>query len=312
MRVLISGSTGMIGSALATRLRQQGDDVASLARPATRIRKRGRDAAGQSQIVHWDPLSGTLDRSADGAGAVIHLAGASIAGGRWTSARKRLLRDSRIAATHNLIDELKKLRRPPGVFVAASAIGIYGDRGDEELTEASVPGEDFLAVLTSEWEEASSRAAEFGARVVLVRIGIVLDKNGGALPRMALPFRLGAGGRLGTGRQWMSWVALEDLLAIMQYAMHSNSIAGPINAVSPRPVRNAEFTRLLAKVLHRPALFPAPAFALRLALGEMANALLLSSQKVLPKKLATLGYHFAYPDLESALWAVFRTNRASR
>lgn len=312
MRVLISGSTGMIGSALATRLRQQGDDVAGLARPTTRIRKRGRDAAGQSQIVHWDPLAGTLDRSADGAGAVIHLAGASIAGGRWTSARKHLLRDSRIAATHNLIDELKKLRRPPGVFVAASAIGIYGDRGDEELTEASAPGEDFLAVLTSEWEEASSRAAEFGARVVLVRIGIVLDKNGGALPRMALPFRLGAGGRLGTGRQWMSWVALEDLLAIMQYAMHSNSITGPINAVSPRPVRNAEFTRLLAKVLHRPALFPAPAFALRLALGEMANALLLSSQKVLPKKLATLGYHFAYPDLESALWAVFRTNRASR
>ena len=312
MRVLISGSTGMIGSALATRLRQQGDDVAGLARPSTRVRKRGAEAAGQGQIVHWDPVGGTLDRGADGADAVVHLAGASIAGGRWTSSRKRLLRDSRIAATHNLIDELKKLKRPPRVFVAASAIGIYGDRGDEELTEASAPGEDFLAVLTGEWEEASSRASEFGARVVFVRIGIVLAKDGGALPRMALPFRLGAGGRLGTGRQWMSWVALEDLLAIIQYGMHSESIKGPINAVAPRPVRNAEFTRVLAKVLHRPALFPAPAFALRLALGEMADALLLSSQKVLPKKLAGLGYHFAYPDLEAALWAVFRTKTTPR
>jgi len=312
MRVLISGSTGMIGSALADRLRQQGYDVAGLIRPAARTQLSGAGTAGQGQIVHWDPVAGTLDRSADGADAMVHLAGASIAEGRWTSARKRLLQDSRIAATHNLIDELKKLRRPPRVFVAASAIGIYGDRGDEELTESSAPGEDFLAGLTGQWEEASSRASEFGARVVLVRIGIVLDKNGGALPRMALPFRLGAGGRLGSGRQWMSWVTLYELVTILQYAMHTDSIDGPLNAVSPKPVRNADFTKILARVLHRPALFPAPAFALRVALGELADALLLSSQKVLPKKLASLGYHFAHPDLETALRTILGTKSAPR
>lgn len=307
MKVLISGSTGMIGSALARALRKQGYDVAGLARPltratqATRTPSSGAEAAGSSQIVRWDPVSGALDPGADGADAIVHLAGASIADGRWTAVRKRLLRDSRIAATHNLIDELKKLRRPPRVFIGASAIGFYGDRGDEELSESSAVGNDFLADLSSQWEAASSRANEFGARVVLLRIGIVLAKNGGALPRMALPFRLGAGGRLGSGKQWMSWVALDELVAIIEYALTTNSLSGPVNAVSPRPVRNADFTKILARVLHRPALFPAPAFALRLALGEMADALLLSSQKVLPKKLAGLGYHFASPDLEAAL-----------
>jgi uncharacterized protein len=304
MRVLISGSTGMVGSALSGALRQQGYEVAGLIRPSTRIASSGAESSGSSQVVHWDPATGALDGNADGADAIVHLAGASIADGRWTTERKRLLGDSRITATHALIDALKRLQRPPRVFVAASAIGFYGDRGDEELTESSAAGEGFLADLTRQWEEESMRASEFGARVVLLRIGIVLDHSGGALPRMVLPFRFGAGGQLGSGRQWMSWVVLGDLVSMIQYALVTDSLNGPVNAVSPHPVRNAEFTKVLARVLHRPAFFPAPGFALRLALGEMADALLLSSQKVLPKKLAGLGYRFAFPEMETALRSV--------
>lgn len=297
MRVLISGSTGMIGSTLTGTLQKEGYEVAGLIRPNAQ-------AARDRQAVAWDPVAGTLDTAADGADAFVHLAGASIADGRWSDSRKRLLRDSRIAATHNLIDSLKKLSRPPHVFVAASAIGFYGNRGEEELTESSPAGTDFLANLSREWEAASMRAAEFGARTVLLRIGIVLAKSGGALPRMALPFRLGAGGRLGSGRQWMSWLALEELVAMFQYALTTDSLNGPVNAVSPHPVRNAEFTKILARVLHRPAIFPVPGFALRLALGEMADALLLSSEKVLPKRFEKLGYHFLQPDLEAALRSI--------
>jgi uncharacterized protein len=304
--VLISGSTGLVGSALANALRRQGHDVAGLLRPATRVRSSG------AQAVSWDPEAGALDPGAEGADAVVHLAGASIAEGRWTAARKRLLRDSRVAATHSLIGALKKMTRPPGVFIGASAIGFYGDRGDEELTESSAPGTDFLADLTRQWEAASLRASEFGARAVVLRTGIVLDKKGGALPRMALPFRFGAGGRLGSGQQWMSWLALEELVAMIQFALATNSLSGPANAVAPHPVRNTDFTRVLARVLRRPALFPAPAFALRLALGEMADRLLLASQRVLPKKIESLGYRFLLPDLESALRAVLAADSAKR
>jgi uncharacterized protein (TIGR01777 family) len=304
LKILISGSTGMIGAALAQTLRHQGHEVAGLLRPAS--------PSGQKQAVSWDPASGTLERSADGADAVVHLAGASIAEGRWTAARKGVLRDSRVAATNRLIDSLKKLTRPPRVFIGASAIGFYGDRGDEELTESSPSGADFLADLTRQWEVASLRASEFGARAVVLRIGIVLDKIGGALPRVVTPFRFGAGGRLGTGRQWMSWLALEELLAMIQFALTANSLSGPANAVSPQPVRNADFTKVLGRVLRRPAIFPAPGFALRLALGEMADALLLSSQRVLPKKFESLAYNFVLPDLESALRAVLAGDPAKR
>jgi uncharacterized protein len=302
----------MIGSALAGALQQQGHDVAGLVRPDTPGRMPRSEIPSKNQAVDWDPQAGTLQQSADGADAVVHLAGASIAEGRWTPARKRVLSDSRIAATHSLIDSLKKLNRPPRVFIGASAIGFYGDRGDEELTESSPPGADFLADLTRQWEAASLRASEFGARTVVLRTGIVLDKNGGALPRMALPFRFGAGGRLGSGRQWMSWLALEELVAMIQFALTANSLTGPANAVSPHPVRNADFTKVLARVLRRPAIFPAPAFALRLALGEMADGLLLASQRVLPKKFESLGYKFVLPDLESALRAVLAVGSASR
>jgi len=312
LRILISGSTGMIGSALAGALQKQGHEVAGLVRPTTRVRRTSAETSGQQQAVSWDPEAGTLDQTAEGADAVVHLAGASIAEGRWTAARKRALRDSRIAATNSLINSLKQLSRPPRIFIGGSAIGFYGDRGDEELTESSPPGSDFLADLTRQWEAASLRASEFGARTVVLRTGIVLDKNGGALPRMLLPFRFGAGGRLGSGRQWMSWLALEELVAMIQFALTANSVTGPTNAVSPHPVRNAEFTKVLARVLRRPAIFPAPAFALRLALGEMADALLLSSQKVLPSRFESLGYRFALPDLESALRAVLAENPARR
>jgi uncharacterized protein (TIGR01777 family) len=304
MRILISGSTGFLGAALVETLEQQGHSIARLVRPGTMQKSAG---SSPVQTVPWDPVAGQFDAAgAEGADALIHLAGASIAGGRWNASRKDLLRTSRVDATRRLFGALAKLQRPPRVIVAASAIGYYGNRGDETLTEASAPGNDFLAGLCREWETETARGAEFGARVVIPRFGIILAAHGGALPRMALPFKLGAGGRLGDGRQWMSWLTLREVISIIQFALATSGLAGPVNAVTPNPVRNSEFTAVLAKTLHRPALLPAPAFALRLALGEMADALLLVSQKVMPSKLADSGYAFQQPDLESALPDVFR------
>ena len=306
MRVLISGSTGLVGTALVDAFRRQGHDSACLVRPVTRARPAGRGSSPASADLAWDPVAGTLDAAASGADAVVHLAGASIAGGRWTAARKRLLRDSRVAATHHLVGALAQLPQPPKVFVAASAVGFYGDRGDEELTESSAPGHDFLADLCRDWEAESGRAAGFGARVVVLRFGIILAKHGGALPPIALPFRLGAGGRIGSGRQWMSWIALEDVVGIIAYALKNDALIGPVNAVAAHPARNADFASTLGRVLHRPAIFPTPAFVLRLALGEMADALLLSSQRVLPEKLQRLGYPFVHQELQPALQSVLR------
>lgn len=311
MKILVSGSTGMVGSALVARLCDNGQEVIRLVRPAsTQEQSKPRSRPGPKAIV-WDPDKGTLDSSAEEADAVVHLAGASIAGGRWTAERKQILRDSRVVATRNLVAALGNLSRPPKTFIAASAIGYYGDRRDEELTESSTPGTDFLAQLARDWEAEASRVTEFGARVAMLRFGIILAKQGGALPPMVLPFRLGIGGRLGPGRQWMSWIALEDIVEIIRFAIATEPVAGPVNAVVPHPVRNAKFTKELASVLHRPALFPAPAFALRLALGrEFAQTLLLSSQRVLPKKLEQLGYRFLLPELKPALHAILRSGRA--
>jgi uncharacterized protein len=304
MRVLISGSTGFLGAALVETLDGQGHSIARLVRPAT---ARKNAAGAGAQTVAWDPVAGQFDATgAEGAEALIHLAGASIAGGRWNAARKELLRTSRIDATRHLSAALGNVRRPPRVIVAASAIGYYGNRGEETLTEASAPGNDFLAGLCREWEAEAARGAEFGARVVNLRFGIILAAHGGALPRMAMPFKLGAGGRLGDGRQWMSWLTLQETVSIIQFALTNSGLTGPVNAVTPNPVRNKEFTGVLAKTLHRPALFPAPAFALRLALGEMADALLLVSQKVMPSKLVDSGYPFLQLSLASALAEVFR------
>jgi len=304
MRILVSGSTGFLGTELVETLEQQGHAVGRLMRPGT---ARKSTARADPQAVQWDPVAGQFDAAvAEGAEALIHLAGASIAGGRWNASRKELLRTSRIDATRHLIGALAKLRRPPRVIVAASAIGYYGNRSDETLTEASAPGNDFLAVACQEWEAEAARGAEFGARVVSLRFGIILAAHGGALPRMALPFKLGAGGRLGDGRQWMSWLTLRETVRIIQFALTNSVLAGPVNAVTPNPIRNSEFTRVLAKTLHRPAVFPAPAFALRMALGEMADALLLISQKVIPSKLADSGYAFLQPSLATALADMFR------
>ncbi len=231
----------------------------------------------------------------------MNLAGASIADGRWSKQRKELLRGSRIDTTRALVNALAKMNARPSVLVSASAIGIYGDRGDETLTEGSKPGTDFLADVAQEWEAEALEAEALGIRVVLARFGIILAREGGALPKMLTPFKLGVGGRLGSGKQWMSWVTLEDVVGALRLTVENSSARGAINFVAPQPLQNLEFTKILAKAIHRPALFPAPAFALRFALGEMADALLLSSQRVLPQILEKTGYQFVHSDLSTAL-----------
>jgi len=307
VKILISGSSGLVGSCVVDNLSHQGHDLIRLVRPGTGARHH--PAVSELPHVAWNPQSGLLDSRAEGADAIIHLAGASIAGHRWTDAWKRELRDSRVAATTRLVASLQRLHRPPQIFIAASAIGFYGSRGNQELTESSPAGTGFLAQITVDWETESARAAQSGARVVLLRFGVILAKQGGALPQMALPFRLGVGGRIGSGRQWISWITLDDVVGIIRFGLETNLLSGPANAVSPNPVQNAAFSSSLARVLHRPAIFPTPSFALRLALGEMADSLLLASQRVYPRKLEQLGYRFLYPDLQPALTAVLRQLR---
>jgi hypothetical protein len=256
--------------------------------------------------VAWNPATGELGGAGVGADAVVNLAGTSIAGGRWTKARKELLLTSRIDTTRALVNALAKMSARPRVLVSASAIGIYGDRGDEVLTEESKPGTDFLAGLAREWEAEAMKAEALGIRVVLARFGIILAQHGGALAKMLLPFKLGAGGRLGSGKQWMSWITLEDVVGVIRFAIENNAVRGALNVVAPQPAQNSDFTKTLAKALHRPALFPAPAFALRLALGEMADALLLSSQRVTPQVLERLGYRFLRLELSSGLSSALR------
>jgi uncharacterized protein (TIGR01777 family) len=305
VKILVSGSTGLVGSAVADILSHQGHELIRLVRPATVLPGERPTSPAEPRHVVWNPGTGVLDSRAEAADALIHLAGASIAGHRWTEAWKRELRESRVAATRSLIASLRQFRQPPQIFIAASAIGFYGNRGDEELTESSPAGTDFLARLTADWEAESSRASEFGARVVILRFGIVLAKRGGALPRIVFPFRLGLGGRIDSGRQWMSWIALDDIVGIVRFSLETNLLSGVANAVAPTPVQNAEFTATLGRVLHRPAILPSPGFALRLALGEMAESLLLGSQRVYPAKLQSMGYRFLYPELQPALAAIF-------
>src|SRR5271154_99490 len=293
MRVLISGGTGMVGSALTASLRADGALVNHL------IRNKGKASQGD---VQWDPPTATVDVAAmEGYDAVVHLSGASIGHGRWTDARKQVLRSSRIDTTRILVDSLARLGQKPSVFVCASATGYYGDRGDEILTEASDNGNDFVGLMSRSWEAEASRAATNGIRTVIARFGIILSPNRGALSAMVTPFKLGLGGRMGSGKQWMSWIAMEDVIAVLRAAIVDKSWTGPVNLVAPNPVRNADFVRVLASALHRPAIFPVPAIALRLMLGEMADALLLSSQRVVPQKLQAAGYRFRQRDLEAAL-----------
>jgi len=297
MKILIAGATGLVGNALATALAADGHMVCRLIRPGTRT-----DGGAQGAFdVAWNPETGELGGAAVGAEVVINLGGASIADGRWSQARKRLLRSSRVDATRALVTALGKWNAKPEVLINASAIGFYGNRGDEALTEESASGTDFLAETAKDWETEALRAEQFRTRVVLARFGIILAKHGGALPKMVLPFKFGVGGKIGSGKQWMSWIALEDAVEILRFALAKNELRGPINVVAPNPVTNAEFAKELAIALRRPALFPAPAFALRLAMGEMADALLLSSQRVVPAILSRIGYQFSGTQLGHAL-----------
>lgn len=300
MKVLVTGSTGLVGTAVGNELAREGHTVCRLIRPVSTVA----GGAKEGFDVAWNPATGQLGGAGVGADAVVNLAGASIAGGRWTKARKQLLRTSRIDTTRALVGALAKMNARPRVLVSASAIGIYGDRGDERLSEESEPGTDFLAGLAQDWEAEALKAEALGIRVVLTRFGIVLARHGGALAKMLLPFKLGVGGSLGSGKQWMSWITLEDVVGAVRFAIENGSVRGAVNVVAPQPVQNAEFTQALAKALRRPGLFPAPAFVLRLALGEMADALLLSSQRVSTQKLQGLGYQFRFPELPSALGAV--------
>jgi uncharacterized protein (TIGR01777 family) len=305
MKILVTGSTGLVGTALASELKRAGHTVCRLVRPETNPEAiRGTEGFD----VRWNPATGELGSAAVGADAVVNLTGASIAQGRWTLARKELLRGSRIDGTRSLVNALAKMAVRPRVLVSASAVGYYGSQGDEILSEESPAGNDFLGELAKDWEGEANKAEVLGIRVVLPRFGVILAKHGGALPQMMCPFRFGVGGRIGSGQQWMSWISLEDTVAILRFALENGLVCGPINVVSPQPVRNVEFTSVLAKALHRPALFPAPAFALRLMLGEMADALLLSSQRVGPQQLERLGYSFVHQDLASALKALLSSS----
>ena len=296
MRFLISGASGLIGGALAERLRANGHAVVPL------VRAGARSAAGEH--VAWDPGRGTIDaRGVDGFDAVVHLAGENLAARRWSASQKERIERSRVLGTQTLVNALVAADRPPATLLAATATGWYGDRGEEELTEASEPGAGFLARVCMEWEAAALAAAKADVRVVLLRSGVVLSRRGGALPRMLTPFRLGLGGRLGSGRQWLGWISLEDEVAAIEHLLLHPDRSGPFNLVAPEPVRNAEFTRTLARVLHRPAWLPVPGFVLRLALGEIAPAALLASTRVLPQRLLEAGFVFRHLRLEDALRA---------
>ncbi len=291
MNVAITGATGLVGTQLSDFLAAAGHQVVRVVR---------RDP--QAGEVFWKPSAGEIDQAGlEGVQAVVHLAGENVGGGRWTAARKKRIRDSRVQGTELLCNALAQLASPPQVLVSASAIGYYGDRGDELLTEASQPGNDFLASVCQQWEAATQSASRAGIRVVNLRIGVIMSPRGGALPKMLTPFKLCLGGKVGSGRQYWSWIGIDDVVGAVHHAIVTESLAGPVNAVSQKPLTNLEFTKVLGRVLKRPTIFPMPAFAARLAFGEMADGLLLCSQKVQPSKLAESGYQFRHENLEDAL-----------
>ena len=291
MRIAVTGSSGLVGSALVSFLMAEGDEVIRLVRTSPT----GGD-------VQWDPALGVKDlRRLEGVDAVVHLAGENIAAGRWTAQRKDAIRRSRVEGTRQLCESLGRLSRRPKVLISASAIGYYGDRGNEIVTEGSSPGKDFLAQVCGDWEAATEPASRAGIRVIHLRFGMILSPVGGALQKMLVPFRLGAGGRMGSGAQYVSWIAIDDAIGAIHHAVCTESLEGAVNAVAPTPVPNAEFTRILARVLSRPAVLPMPTVAARLVFGEMADALLLASARVMPRRLQASAYRFRYPELEGAL-----------
>ena len=292
MKVLISGASGMIGTELTQQLAAAGAEVHALVRrPAKSDRE-----------IQWDPAGGTIEADKlEGFDAVVHLAGANIAAGRWTDKFKAIIRDSRIDGTSLLAKSLAKLKNPPSVFVSTSAIGYYGDRADEEMVESSEPATDYLADVCKQWESAADPARESGIRVVHPRIGVVLSSQGGALAKMLLPFRLCAGGIVGSGKQYWSWIGLKDVAGAIQHMIQTESLAGPVNCVSPNSVTNREFTKTLGSVLKRPTIFPMPAFMVKLIFGEMGEALMLYSTRVVPQKLMESGYQYSNAELADCL-----------
>jgi len=285
MKIAVTGSSGLVGSALVSLLTKSGHDVVRLKRPE-----------------HWDPVTRTVNGSVfAGADAVVHLAGENIASGRWTAARKQRIRDSRTAGTKLIAEAISRIDPPPQVLVSASAIGYYGDRGEEVLREDSPSGTGFLADVCRQWEAATDAATRKGIRVVHLRTGLVLSTKGGAMGKMLLPFKFGVGGKIGSGHQYWSWISLDDVCGVIVHCIQASGLHGPVNTVSPSPVTNLEFTKTLGRVLGRPTIFPLPAFAARLALGEMAVALLLSSARVEPTKLLASRFVYKHKELEPTL-----------
>ncbi len=291
MKILITGSSGLIGSVLIESLASNGHEVVRL------LRKK---FAKDSPV--WDPENDVIDLAdVRDIAAVVHLAGDNIAEGRWNDRKKGRIRNSRVRGTKLLAEFFAASEHKPRIIVSASAVGVYGDRGEELVDETSEPGNGFLADVCQQWEGATASAVDAGIRVVNVRFGVVLSTAGGALKKMLLPFRMGLGGVIGGGKQYMSWVSIDDVVGMIQYVIGNDSMGGPVNLVSPHAVSNHEFTKTLGRVLHRPTIFPMPAFAARLAFGEMANELLLSSTRAVPKKLMNSGYKFRHPELGEAL-----------
>lgn len=292
MKILITGATGLIGTALQKSLRAKGHELLLASRRPPK----------DNSYVQWDVESGFAEPDRlEGIDAVVHLAGENISALRWTDEKKKAIRDSRVLGTRSIVDTISDLKQRPKVLIAASAIGFYGDRGDEELTETSKPGKNFLAEVSREWEAEARRAEDSGVRTVLLRTGIVLSKDGGALATMLTPFKFGLGGVIGDGKQWMSWISLEDHIEAINFALENENIRGAVNSVSPHPVTNQEFTKVMGDVLYRPTFIPVPEFAVHLAFGEMGEALLLDSMKVMPKRLLDAGFKFKFPDLKKAI-----------
>jgi uncharacterized protein (TIGR01777 family) len=293
MKILVSGATGLVGTALSRSLKEKGHEVIRLVRSA---------AKDEATEVNWNPEQGTINASElEGFDAVVHLAGESIAEGRWTDEKKKRIRQSRTKGTGLLSETLAKLKQKSEVLISASAVGFYGSRGDEILDEQSASGSDFLAEVCREWELATQPAAQARVRVVNLRFGVILSNDGGALPKMLFPFRMGVGGKLGSGEQYMSWISIDDAVGAIEHALTNKTLRGPVNVVAPEAVTNYAFTKTLGRVLSRPTIFPVPAFAARLVFGEMADATLLASQRVEPQRLKESGFTFKYPELEGAL-----------
>ena len=294
MKILITGASGLIGKALQESFAAKGYEM------LLATRREPKD----DQHIQWNADTGFRDddlERLEGLDAVIHLAGENIAGFRWTEEKKKAIRDSRVFGTRSMIETFDKLNDKPKTFISGSAIGFYGDRGDDEMTESSAAGKTFLSEVCKEWEAESRRAEDLGIRTVLLRTGIVLSKDGGALATMMTPFKLGVGGVIGDGKQWMSWISLDDVVGIINYALENEHVRGAVNLTSPNPVTNEEFTKTLGSVLYRPTSLPLPEFAVHMVFGEMGDALLLDSTRVIPKRMKDAGYEFKYPVLRAAL-----------